>query len=587
MRKPLTASRAHRCLMALPVLSLLTLFIGVPAVSHLPPAGAQSGQPGASAIPRPSAGIIEAYHNPPGLVLRGERVTIWYYADTGSGRWQGTAYVRGAPTGPYTQLRFSGSIDGGSPPVVVPARMLTGSVLEDYVVLRDPAGGQPVTIPPAGPRAPYRSWIVDHPATIALGTHTFGNLRAPGAIVARAAAGDDPGEVGFNLPKQGESTGPSSFAVARDSTIWVADQVNDRLLVYAPGAPDSPARTITMPAGPLEVAIAPRGTVFVMTGAPHYPPNPRMVYAFSPDGRQLWAVPAAGQIFNPVMIADSDGVPWIHDETGWIPVTDRAGHPFAVAQQQRQTVAYQRIGGGLELVDTAVWPHSDWIGLATTAGSLLRTWKITSSSDFQPMWQAMIGPDLVDIGSVQKQAGGHVATEFLAVRISKDAQVLDQVSMDAHLSFNWGEFTPVRVGPDGRLYHLQTSPDWGMRVARYTLRGAPAERTSPTPAPSQASTPPSASPAPSTPHESTLPAAVTNPTRPASSAGGLTPPAVGWHLAGNRGSGRTGRNHSCHVVAQAQNQPTLAMPPRNASQLPAHQGNRRAVPLEALTPRMG
>jgi hypothetical protein len=203
-------------------------------------------------------------------------------------------------------------------------------------------------------------------------------------------------------------------------------------------------------------------------------------------------------------------------------VTDRAGNPLTVAQQVRQTVAYQPVGGGLELVDTAMPPHSDWIGLATTTGTLLHTWKITSSSDLAHMWLAMTGTDIVDIGTVQEQVGGHVSTEFLAVRISQAAQVLDQVSMDAHLSLNWGDFTRVRVGPDGRLYYLQTSPDWGMRVARYTLRGAPAERTSPAPAPSQASTPPSASPAPSTPRQSTPPAAVTSPTPPASGGGGLT-----------------------------------------------------------------
>ena len=103
-----------------------------------------------------------------GLLLRGEPVTLWYDAETGSHGLQGTAYVRGGTTGHYTQLRFSGSVDAGYPTVRVPWSALTGSVLEDYVVLRDPAGGKPVTIPPGGAAAPYRSWILDRPATIVL-----------------------------------------------------------------------------------------------------------------------------------------------------------------------------------------------------------------------------------------------------------------------------------------------------------------------------------------------------------------------------------------------------------------------------------
>ena len=65
---------------------------------------------------------------------------------------------------------------------------------------------------------------------MALGSHRFGHLHPPDAIVARA----DPEVVGFSSPPKGAdgvSYGPWSFDVAPDGSVWLLDEVNHQLPV--------------------------------------------------------------------------------------------------------------------------------------------------------------------------------------------------------------------------------------------------------------------------------------------------------------------------------------------------------------------
>ncbi len=190
------------------------------------------------------------------------------------------------------------------------------------------------------------------------------------------------------------------------------------------------------------------------------------------------------------------GIPWIHDQLrGWIPVTNRAGTPLTPAQQIRRTVPYQPIAPGLQLPDTSIYPHEDTIGLATSTGTLRHAWRLTSRTAFQPIWeQAMAGGDVVEMAGVLKQTSSGYLHEFLVVRFSPAGHIVDQFSLDARQSYEWGEFTRMRVGPDGLKYYLQTSPKWGMRVARYHLLSAPAGSPAAAPAPPAGS--PAAAPAP-------------------------------------------------------------------------------------------
>lgn len=105
-----------------------------------------------------------------------------------------------------------------------------------------------------------------------LGVHHFGHLSTPEAIV--AAAG--PKDVGFWVPPvgmDGTPYGPWSYEVAPDGSVWLLDVVNERLIVWSPGRPARPTRTVPLPfRAPIDFALGPGGSFYVFSapaGEPH------------------------------------------------------------------------------------------------------------------------------------------------------------------------------------------------------------------------------------------------------------------------------------------------------------------------------
>src|SRR5437764_968113 len=82
---------------------------------------------------------------------------------------------------------------------------------------------------------------------VQLGTHQFGRLRAPDAVVAHAG----PAEVAFNKRSAcgclDGPQGPMLFDVAPNGSIWLFDVLNHRLLVWQHGRPARPARALALP----------------------------------------------------------------------------------------------------------------------------------------------------------------------------------------------------------------------------------------------------------------------------------------------------------------------------------------------------
>jgi hypothetical protein len=113
---------------------------------------------------------------------------------------------------------------------------------------------------------------VDRPLTVPLGTHRFGHPRPPDAIVAHAG----PDQIGFDeIVQEGVGIGPQSFDIARDGSVWLLDGVNGRLLVWRPGRPDRPARTVRVPRLVFgDFTLAPDGTIYLI-GALQAEPGPR------------------------------------------------------------------------------------------------------------------------------------------------------------------------------------------------------------------------------------------------------------------------------------------------------------------------
>jgi hypothetical protein len=445
-------------------------------------------QPAAAAGARWSA-----HHEIPWLIVRGQPLTLSYGIDgTHKDPIRGVLYVRSSRQRDFREIPLAAK--NGSVIARVPGSFATGPKLSYYAVLRDPSG-RSVTVPATGARSPEQVWVVDRPLRVSLGTHRFGHLATPNAIVAQAG----PKNVGFvgcaedaarhtlcangSQPPQGggcgcgePSYGPSSFDIARDGSIWLLDEVNHRLLVWRPGRPASLDRTVPLPQNlsVTDFALGPAGTIYLYA-TDHVGPGHSNLYAFTSTGRLRWKAPGHGSaplrigpdgaLYTPFGFPLADQV-----RSAWTPLATSAGRPLSVAEQHRRTSPFQPLARGLRLVTTQPSSHEVRFGLINPAGELVRAWRVTSRTELYPMTAtaALVGTDLI-VGVDMSRPN---QWEHVVLRLAATGGTRLQLAFDANAL--WGSHdlpsTPLRIGPDGRLYQLRTSLEAGASVARYALR---------------------------------------------------------------------------------------------------------------------
>jgi hypothetical protein len=356
------------------------------------------------------------------------------------------------------------------------------------------------------------------PTTVPLGTHRFGHLAHPDAIVATVGADG----VGWDNPPEGSANGPWSFDVAADGSVFLLDQNNDRLLAWDPGQPDAPARAVPLPRDEIRVAadlaIGNDGTIY-LSYLPTNPPDNRktlMVCALTPAGKLLWTAPTDIAYLNARLRTVPDGsVYWEgtydakHPPNGWwTPVTSPEGAPLSLARQRAGATQYQPMPGGLRFEEAEVGEGSahHWnLTLTDRNDRVVGDWRVTSDDDLggtidEP---GMVEGHPVVVLEVARQTQDDFLYEYVAVRLPGDGETVKQLSLDPRAV--WGDVpvTGLRVGPNGSLYQLRSDIDTGVTVARYAL-AAPA-----TPPPS--STPPS-SPTPTVTRPTVTPPTATTPT---------------------------------------------------------------------------
>jgi len=349
----------------------------------------------------------------------------------------------------------------------VPARLVRGSRLFYYAVIRD-GRGRSVQLPSVGAAAPRSAWILSRAKTVALGVHRFGHPSAPEAVVAKAAAGN------VSFPTGEPCCGPSSFDVDRDGSIWLLDGGNQRLLVWRAAHPDSP-RALRLPIPTADFALGAAGEIYV---AGHC--RRACVLRLIGSGTETWqeALPDAGfptqlrvgpdGTLYLTRVSESSGLPW--RGRSWTPLATPAGKPLPVVQQRRRTLwGYQPAGGGLRLVTAFVPYNEERVALVDSAGRVARAWRITSRTKISPVLSStpgFVAGDPVITHEAQRGAGKSFRREYVVLRLAA-------TGARAHLSLReaaWGEIvTDLRVGPDGKLYQLASSPQTGVSVSRFAL----------------------------------------------------------------------------------------------------------------------
>jgi hypothetical protein len=298
---------------------------------------------------------------------------------------------------------------------------------------------------------------------VPLGTHRFGQLQRPEAVVARAG----PTEVGFK--KSGGCgcadgpAGPVLFDVSRGGSIWVFDVLNHRFLVWQRGRPAHPARTLPFPKLDIrDFVLGRNGTIYLYAvyAEPPAGDSGANLWALTPSGKVLWrakALMGSALRLGPSGAVYSVGV---GSASSWTRLTTPGGRPLSLAQQRHRTKSFQPLGGGLHVVATQVGPHEAHFALVDQKGTVVRAWKVTSRTQIavsRALTPALVDGDLV--AAVDASRGA--TTDHVVLRLSPHG-------MQAHRSLD-GTTTTTRVGPDGRLYQLVASPKTGVRIARYSL----------------------------------------------------------------------------------------------------------------------
>lgn len=418
----------------------------------------------------------------PQLLVPGDSVQVGYSTDSsGVKSLGGTLFVRTDLQRRFSPLALAGK--GRSVSRILPARFLLGHRLFYYAVIRDMKGKRSVT---TGKRS---AWILQRPVVVGLGTHVYGQTRQPDAVVARASAAEVGWDTGgeFNL-------GPQTLNVAPDGSAWLQDSYNSRLLVWRPGQPDSFARTVPLPgfAGGGDFVFGRDGTIYA--SSPGFLGSDPLLFHLSPSGEVFWSaqLPAAlkgagelalrvgpdGTIYGEVGGEQTQALGGPSGDWGWLPVATATGKALPVAYQARHTVwGYQPLAGGLRLISAVYTPPRSQQGpkdvryaLIGHSGRAVRAWRVLSRTQIFPGGGPFFTPELV---------GGDPVIDLDVARPGQLEHVVLRLgphSAEARFSLPYSIFgegtsyADLRIGPDGKLYRLSTSPTNGVTISRYSLQ---------------------------------------------------------------------------------------------------------------------
>jgi hypothetical protein len=377
--------------------------------------------------------------------------------------------------------------------------------------------------------------------TVRLATPDYGRLGRPEAVV--AAAG--PQLFTFTPGRQGATTGPNTFDVGPDGSVWVLGKT---FVEWPAGSPSQPL-TVPLPAPVVtDFGIAADGTIYVTSGYG----GPQLVYALSPGGRLRWKAPYDGAAAIAPLRIGADQVAYVATSSGqqkWTPLTTTTGDPLSTLQQRSGTALGLPVDAGRRLADLDAAARERRLVLLDRHGTTVSGWRLTSGSDDLATvgTPAVVGDDLVVTIGFSRNENGQFRYEFETLRLAPSGRVVAAVTTSARSV--WGDpLTSVRIGPDGALYQLETSPVTGVRVVRYRLDGLDGAVTaSGSPSPSSSSSS-SSSPPPSQSQSQSQ----------SQSSSGLTPPAVAGTASGTDDGTNDGTSLEIAAVVAAVGSITIA-----------------------------
>jgi hypothetical protein len=417
--------------------------------------------------PSPTVPDLDALHVPPVLTRPGERVVLRYAIvcaprdDGASCDGSGSVYVRAGQSGPFRRLELKRGEDSaeGRYFVELPGELASSrDGFSYYAVLRDRTDGATTTVPAGGETAPQRSFPLGDATEIALGANAFGTERAPDERVVAARWGSEVGEAGLAGSRELGFGGPSSFDVARDGTVALLDQVNDRVQWWSHATVK--ATHVEVSGGLADFALEPDGTIDVLEPPSRASPAP-VLRTFRRDGTQRWAQRLSDRTWAKLAPGPVGPIVQQQPSEQWLPIAEGGAALGRASQASRgrpgrafangRSVVVERVGAGeLRLAEL--------IGNAPE-----RSWRITSATPMGEVQLAELHGNRVVV----------VTKVYTADRSDYVVLVLDRSGLVADFavdSLEWAESAPLaRFRVAGSSLYRLGSTGAGLFVDRFDL----------------------------------------------------------------------------------------------------------------------
>jgi hypothetical protein len=320
------------------------------------------------------------------------------------------------------------------------------------------AGGERIAYPPGGMGAAVRVLTTSGLPRRDLQRIDWKPV-APARTVVRLPEGSGPRAVGVaGLGEEGGASGPSSFDVAADGSIVVADWVHARTLRFGP---DGRLRgSVALPPGrPLDIAVQGTGVLATTLG------TDAQAYELGPDGSVLGRYPIGYGVVSRILAGP---VPRVRvGSAQWVPVRGPSGAALPPEiQAVGQTSTVPRTDGSVgvtAVVDgrlVVVWTRPD----ESRAGAALRLPPgVQAGADY------FVRP-LPDGGALAVQ-GVWDERHFAVAAIHLDARgsVVAVTVLPAPTTRMAAPFSTVRSGGDRVILMARDLGD-GMRIDRFEVR---------------------------------------------------------------------------------------------------------------------
>lgn len=403
----------------------------------------------------PERPVFDVLYRPPAFVRRGQPVKLTYdvvcplTAPPKAGFCTPGArfYVRRAGAGKFDAI----DLPKGRPiKVTVPARYAAGIGFDYYIDIRDERGNRRV-VPAGGAEAPQRAWVIVRWTTVELGRHRFGDTRG-GERVISARFGAGHGQLG-----RLRSVGPSAFAIARDASIVVLDQINRRLAKYRGSRVTyAPIRFL---GGEGDLDIGPNGTIYVLDrGAA----TSHVAYVRSYDAamKPLAATRLGDDQGNVLRVGVQGALVHALPSEQWLPVGG-GRELLEPAEQRARARPAQTFAGGVEVAVDA--------GPRETRVALFRRDRVVAS------WAVRSRTPLGEVQLAEPYGGGILLVLRLLSGPHAEWQVMRLLPTGAGGNFSIAPVEAADAAPRSRLrrhgatlYVLQSARN-GASVVRYRL----------------------------------------------------------------------------------------------------------------------